>query len=298
MVKNVTTDTAAKDTKIRWWHWCVLAVAAASLLLAESAYWVRHTLLDQQAFTTIATQTLQEEQNRTAIAAKITDAALQNRPVLQATVSDRVTPLVSGILASDLGTKVLDGTVSRTHNYLLTPDRQDIAIQLGSIKQVVTRLADLADTVGRESELKPSAIPDEIVLLDKDALPDMSGLYKVLVWVAPLCWLAAIGLAIWFVTLGGRGYARRVYAVCVACVLVAAIGLATGPFVPPVVATLVADINIQTVADSMVSAFLAPFLVQMWWLCGVATGVTVLFWQRQRLLRGAQLTLSKLTPRA
>lgn len=298
MASGTTNSTAASSTRQRIpaWQWIIIVFAGICLFLAQSSYWIRHTVFDQATFTSIASSTLQDDQNRTIIASAITDAALQDYPRIKNAVSDRVTPLISGVLASDIGVKVQNGLIQRTYAYLLAPNREDIAIDLTSIKQIATRLATLADTTGNEVNIDPSKIPDEIVLVQTEDVPDLSGVSRMFIWLAPLFWLLTIGLFTWFVALGGRaGYARRVYAMYAAIVIVGCVGLATGPFVPPMIASLITNIHIQQLADSLTMAFLAPFIVQMWWMLGVSTVVVAFFWQRMRLLHGTQAVIAKVS---
>lgn len=218
---------------------------------------------------------------------------LRDRPTLNYLIGSRVTSLTSGILGSDFGQRVLSEVVGQTHAYLIKSDRQDIVIHTSSVKQVVSQLVTVANTAGRDVDFLADTIPDTIVLLEKDALPDLSGTYKTLLVVAPLLWVAAIGFAVWFVALGKSAYAKRLYAVLVAALVVAVVGLLTGPFVPPALAAFVANITIQPLAESLTAAFLAPFIVQMWWLVGITVMVGVLVSQRRRIANGTQRVVTK-----
>lgn len=285
MAKEVAATQQVQ--KVTWWQWIVLVIAAVSLFGAQSSYWVRHVFFDRTEFTTIATSAVQEQSSRDAIAAAIVDKALENRPVLRDTIGDRMTSLVSGVLASDLGDKVITSGISKTQAYLITPNREDVAINLTTIKETVATLTSLSEAAGREPRIDAENIPDEIVLLDKDTLPDLSGLARLMIWLAPLLWLLAIGGLTAFIALGRASYARRVYIVYGVVVAVAAAGLFMGPFVPPAIATLIVNINIQTVAMNLTTALLEPFVVQMGYMFGFSTIAVFLFWQRGRIARAA-----------
>lgn len=280
-------EVSTTKRAIVWWQWIILVVATLSLLLAQSSYWVRHVFFDRSEFTTITSNAIQEQSSRDALAATITEAALEDRPVLRDTIGDRMTSLISGMLASDLGDKLVTSGIVRTQAYLIAPNRDDVAINLSSVKSAVAAFTSLSETVGREPRINPSDIPDEIVLLDKDALPDLSGLVKIMMWLAPLFWLVAIGGLVAFMVLGRADYARRVYVVYGSIIAVAAIGIFMGPFVPPAIATLISNINIQSVATNLTAALLEPFIMQMWYMIGAASVVVLIFWQRMRLLHAA-----------
>lgn len=160
------------------WQWLLLILAALSLLFAESSYWLRHTIFDTGTFSSIASTTLKTEANRTAIASVITQSVLRDRPTLNYLIGSRVTSLTSGILGSDFGQRVLSEVVDQTHAYLIKSDRQDIVIHTSSVKQVVSQLVTVANTAGRDVDFSADTIPDTIVLLEKDALPDLMGRIK------------------------------------------------------------------------------------------------------------------------
>lgn len=291
MAKEVMVTRLVQS--VAWWQWGLLVVAMVSLFMAQSSYWMRHVFFDRTEFTAISAAAIQQQSSRDAIAAAITDAALEDRPLLRAAIGDRMTSLVSGVLASDLGDKVIMSGIAKTQSYLITPDREDVAIDLTSIKTTVAVLTTLSETAGREARISPDDIPDQLVLLEKDTLPDLSGLARMMMWLAPLFWVMAVVGCVMFVALGRASYARRVYIVYAGVIIVAATGLFIGPFVPPAIATLIANIDVQTLASNLTTALLAPFVTQMWLMLVLSTVTTAVFWQRARFARAVERLASR-----
>ena len=272
----------------------ILGFAALFLLLAQSSFYVKNTLFDKKTFTTIALTTIQTSENRNAIASTVVDQALADRPVLMRVAGDRATNLLSGLLASDLATNALNRVISSMYSYMLKSDRQDIAINLESVKTPIVTLTNLAENSGREVTFEPENIPDSIVLLESDAVPNLSNAYRLSIWLAPLFWLGTIVLFIVYIYLGKKEYAKRVYVAYGAIVGVALIGLSTGPFLPPSVAALVQDANAQALTASFVTAFLEPFITQMWQMLAYATIAVIIFSQRHRIVLGVQKLILKI----
>lgn len=272
----------------------ILGFAALFLLLAQSSFYIKNTLFDKQTFTTIALTTIQTSENRNAIASTVVDQALADRPVLMRVAGDRATTLLSGLLASDLATNALNRVIGSMYNYMLKSDRKDIAINLESVKTPIVTLTNLAENSGREVKFEPENIPDSIVLLKSDAVPNLSNAYRISIWLAPLFWLGTIVLFAVYVYLGRREYAKRVYVAYGAILAVALIGLSTGPFLPPSVAALVQDSNAQTLTTSFVTAFLQPFITQMWQMVAYATIAVIIFSQRHRIVLGIQKIILKI----
>lgn len=283
----------------RRWHAfgsVVLLLAAGILLfLAESAFWVNRTVFDQATFTNITTTALLSQSSRDALATAIVDKALADRPVLQRTVGDRATRLVSSLLGSDLSNQAVTALSNRTYAYVTAANRQDIKLDLTAVKAPVSKIVDLVEDSGREVNIDPNRIPDEIVLISSATFPDLSGTVQRMLWLGPLLWFGMLAAFTAYIYIGRRDYARRVYFACLTVAIVAVIGLLLYPFVPPPVAAAVPNIELRPVVTNLTSGFLAPFKTQMWWLLGIAAVVALLFNQRFNFLKLVRSLESKLS---
>lgn len=289
--KNTSTSTSRVPA---WVSWVLLTLSAILLLLAQSSAWVKNTVFDQTEFKTIAISTIQEQANRDAIATKLVDTALQDRPIIKRLAGDRLSAFTSGLLASDLGTKVLNGVTERAYAYVIQPNPKDISIELTTVKDPLVRLTTLAQSTGRELPVDAESIPDAVVLIRADDTPNISGIYRTFLWLAPLFWLLSIAGFVGYVLLGKHEYAKRVYFVYAAIVVAGLVGLSVGPFAPQSIASLVPDVQASLVVQNLVSAFLVPFTNQMWQMLLVATIVIAVFSQRQRIILVSKQLLDKI----
>lgn len=298
MAKSALKAKASPEKHINYRSiisWVVLTFAAVFLLLAQGSAWVKNTVFNQSEFRSIAVTTILQQQNRDAIASRVVDVALQDRPVVKRLVGDRVTAFTSGLLASDFGERVLNGVTKKLYEYVTNPRPKNIELQLTVIKEPLSILTSVAQNLGTKVDVQPSSIPDTVVLVNAKEVPNISGVYRSFIWLAPLFWLlTAISFAI-YIYMNRTDYARHVYRAYMAIVVVGIIGLSMGPFVPQSVGTFVADANTSSVVTNLVAAFLEPFSAQMWTMLIIATVAVVIFSQRRRISRGTQLLLAKAT---
>ncbi len=296
MAKRISS--AKKSNTVTKYHpyisWSLLALAALLLLLAQGSAWVKNTLFDQADFKSIAITTLSQQQNRDAIASKVVDTALQDRPIIKRIAGDRLSAFTSGLLASDFGERVLDGVVSKMYGYVTNPNPKDVELQLTVIKQPLSILTQIAQTYDADIKLEADAIPDTLVLVRANEVPNVSGIYRSFIWLAPLFWLLTLAAFASYLYINRKDYAKHVYRVYGAIIIVVVIGLSTGPFVPQSVGALLADANTSQLVTNLVSAYLAPFTQQMWTMAAIASVAVIIFSQRQRIVTTSQSLLAKL----
>jgi hypothetical protein len=279
----------SKDSKgrlSRFGSVALLVVAAIMLFLAQSAYWVNHTVFDKDNFTNITTTALLSQSSRDAIATTVVNKSLENRPVIKKVVGEKAISLTSGLLGSEFASQAVTTLTSKTYAYATAPDRQDIKIDLTAIKTPIAGIVSLAQSKGVDIPQTQAQykIPDEIVLLKSDSFPDLSGTVKAMLWLGPLFWLAAIISFSLYIYIGRSDYARRVYMAGLAVIVVAVLGLVANPFIPPPIAAAVPNIDLRPVAENLAAGFLAPFKTQMYYMLGIVLVVLLAFNQRFNLL--------------
>lgn len=284
---------AVKRKSLRSASPITLLIAAILLFLAQSAYWVNHTIFDQANFTRITTTELLTQSSRDAIANTVINKALQNRPIIKRVAGERASSLISGLLGSDLSDQAVSTLSSKTYAYVTASDRQDIKIDLTGIKAPIQSLVSIAQNNGVSVPSSQYRIPDEIVLVRSDAFPDLSGTVRLMLWLAPLLWLGTIVLFGLYIYVGRADYARRVYTAGAAIVAVSVIGLLATPFIPPPIAAAVPNIELRPVVENLSTGFLAPFRSQMYYMLGGSLIVLLVFNQRFNVLAAARTLISR-----
>lgn len=241
----------------------LLIVASVSLFLAQSSYWINHTVFNQQNFTSLVSEAVLTPESRDAIASQVVDSALQNRPVAKKVIGDRAEKLVSSLLGSDFANQAVNKVVGATYKYLTTPDRQDIKLELTGITAPISTILNLAQQGDSNVAQRIDSIPDEIVLVQSDAFPDLSRTVSTMLWLGPLFWLLTVAGFAAYIYLHRTKYAKAVYIVGTFIVIVAIIGILTRPALPPPIASLISASNLRPVIEDITDAFLAPFQMQM-----------------------------------
>jgi len=97
-----------------------------------------------------------------------------------------------------------------------------------------------------------------------------------------------------FIFIQKDGRVRRIYFVLGAVATVAIIGLLTGPFIPPVIASFVSLIQARDIITALSQAFLAPFVAQMWTMLIITAIVAVALSLRHHAQRGLQSLIALL----
>ncbi len=273
------------------WHWLTkhksifgLTLAGVLLLLAQSAFWINHTIFDKATFSTIVTSTINTEQSRQAIAATVVGRTLQDRPVIRRIAGDKATQLISGLLGTDLAAQTINTVVDRSYTYLTSENPESIEIDLLPIKTPLAGLVSFAESQGREVNFDVNSVPDSIMLFDASNLPNIYGYSVLMLWLGPLFWLGSFGLFAIYMYRGRRVYAKRIYIVGTVIILVSFVGLLFGPLLPPPISALVPVTELRSVVGSLVGALLAPFTSQMYVTIASTAIILAIFSQRFTIL--------------
>lgn len=272
----------------------ILLLASISLLLAQTAFWVNQTVFDQGTFVKTTTSSLLAPSSRDAISSAVVDQALANRPVLKKVAGERLESLTSGLLGSDYSAQAVGALSNRAYSYTTAENRQDIKIDLTSLQKPLAVITTVVQPDTAEALPTAEDIPDEIVLVESDSFPNLSGAVKLFLWLGPIFWLSAlIGFSL-YIYLGRALYAARVYKVGLAIIAVALLGLFIAASLPAPIAAEVPNIELRTVVHNVVSAFLAPFRTQMLNMLAIVLLGLLLFNQRFNILTAFQAIGAKL----
>lgn len=241
----------------------LLALGMITFFLAQSTLWVSNNFFNENQFVGTVKEVLATEESRQAISGTIVHSALENNPVAEQLIGKQLTALVSGLLGSDLAGQVFDRVAHRTYAYLTSSDRQDIAINLTSIKEPLAALVAIVERTGREVQFDPTTIPDVVTLVESDSLPDFSQYIRTMLFASGLLWFATIASFAAYIYLYRNKLVRSIYVVGWSIIAVCAVALLTGPFIPPAIASLVNLIEIRGVVEALAVAFFEPFKVQL-----------------------------------
>ncbi len=267
-------------------------VAGLLLFFANTASWVNKQVFDTTNFTATAKSALLSSSSRDALASEIVGKALADRPVIDRVAGDTLTRMISGLLGSDQFAKVFDVAISHAQSYLISSNQKTIAFDLSGIKQPVERVIIAIGDTTENPDLngqRISQIPDQIVLIDSDKVPDLYKLSVAFYVAGPI--LLVIALVILAIPYIKRPVKWAYILICqgIAVLLSGVFALIIGPFARPPILSLMPDDNIRTVVANVYNAFIATFNAQSWWLVwagivAIVVGVLVTFWPKIRAL--------------
>lgn len=240
-------------------------LAGLLLIIVNSAIWVNTQIFNTENFTRTAVGSLSSESSRRAIGARITDEALKDRPVLKNLVGDHATNLISGLLATDQANKLLTASVSRMQVYVTSNNQQDVDVDLSGLKSILTRVVELSGSEQAE-KIDPDKIPDKIVLIEEENVPDIYMYGVILSWIAPLGLLLAIGLIATAYITDRKRYSSTMIVHGVVFVSAGLLSLLVGPLFKPPVLEPFSNPNGRIVIGNLYDAFIATFNAQTVWL--------------------------------
>ncbi len=212
-------------------------------------------------------QSISSPSSREAIATEITDRVLQNRPVLKNIIDDQSIKVISGLLDSDRVTKLMTRTISRLQTAITSKNPTPIVLDLTGIKSALTVAASInsrltnGESAGN-TQVSAANIPDKIVLLDVNKLPNIYQSGIILMWLGPLAFI--IGLILLAVPIY-KTYSHKKFLYKVlfleGAILITSGLLAylIGPLFKPALLGQIPSDNMRVVVGNMYNTFLKTF---------------------------------------
>lgn len=177
----------------RPWSIALVIVAAVLFLLTTVGFWVRTSVLDEDSFVTLSTRSLTAEEVRLAIANRIVDAALEDRPIVRNFVRDPASEIISGVLGTSFVEGVLERISRLMYALLVFNDGDRVAINLEPIRNFVVNIINVLSPEGTPP-IDVEQIPSEIVIIEEGAIPPIQDYIVAIEWLTLLLGVASIGL--------------------------------------------------------------------------------------------------------
>lgn len=261
----------AQASTTGWLKPTIISAIFAGILfcVANSAVWVNRYIFNTENFTSVATQAITSESSRQAIAQQITNKALADYPTVRNVVDDAATKVISGVLGSDQVENVLQKAISKLQVAVTSNNQESITIDLTGPKELLTKVVDVVGE-RREVKVNPDNIPSEIVILDKDKIPDFYKYSVLFLWLGPLAFIGAVVLIIFPYVKHKDQYKLIMLVQSGALLLASLMALLIGPLFRPPILSRVATPEARTVITNIYNAFIATFNAQTVVLVGVA----------------------------
>jgi hypothetical protein len=156
-------------------QWSALLLVFGTLLIVVSSigFWIQWTIMSERGFVEVTGNVITAEQSRATIARAVVDQLFADVPILRSLVRDPLEGLISGILGSSLFVTVFQFVSERIWEAIFV-NRSQISLDISPLRNILYGIisAIAPDVAAR---ITPADIPDELVLLSADALPDLTG---------------------------------------------------------------------------------------------------------------------------
>lgn len=248
------------QSKHSWLRPTIVSAIFASILfvIANSAFWVNNYIFDTNNFTQVATTSLTSESSRDAIASEITDKLLADYPTAKNVAGNTITKVVSGVLGTDQVENVLGKAVSKLQVSFTSSDPQSLTIDLQGPKDFITKVVDVVSKQ-RDVNINPDNIPSEIVLVNKDNIPDFYKYGVVFLWLGPIALIGAIVLVAYPYIKWHKSYKLIMMIQAGALLGAGLLALMIGPLFRPPVLSKVPSPDARTVVSNLYNAFVGTF---------------------------------------
>ncbi len=209
--------------------------------------WYSTNIQNQENFVTTATQVLSSESVRDSVSMELVERIKEKHPIIGTVTAPLLSKVISGVLASDLFSKVYVNAATELHTQLTTKDPKPLTLEIKPTKQVISLL-----TQKQNPELLDK-LPDNLILLERNKIPS---LYKVgtLINVAGPVLLIAALITLFYLW---RGISKKRTFIVVLSLVFAASGFIVYTLVPAIGGYLQASANSANVANIIYQVYAA-----------------------------------------
>jgi hypothetical protein len=235
-------------------------LAAFLLILASISLWFYRDIYNRENFEQHISQALQSPESREAIAALIIEESFKNRPLLRNLLSEQATSLLTGILDGPRLQSVAGRFVLQVHDVLFSSEPKAIAIDISSIKNIVSNLAFFLELI-TERERPDISIPDQIVLVEAGVIPSIANIGLVILWIGPIALIIGLGLILWLM-LRSVDKISTVKILGISLAVEALIVILLLEWYKPVLLSMFKNLYVQTVVAEVLNGFLKSLTIQ------------------------------------
>jgi hypothetical protein len=247
------------------------------ILLMLTSLWLNRVIFNTERFTDITVNAFSEPSSREAVGSLVASRVFENKPVLKATLSDRLSGYVSGLLASEAA-KTSVNRLAREGQLLFTsPQKDPVILELSTLKPIIASAQELVQKDETQRRLNVGDIPDSITIVDTSELPNFHTAAVYVHIAGPLSLLAVLTLAGYWLYRGGKQNRYKRSQILMLVVIASAIlAVIIGPLAEPSFISLGRDAPSQTLLGNLYREFITPFRNQALLLGSLATLTLVL----------------------
>jgi hypothetical protein len=201
--------------------------------------------------------------------------------------------IISGLLGTDQVATGMDFVTSRLHVIMTSNNREEISLDLTSVKATIGRVISVVETTGNDPKIDPSNIPDKVVLVEKDAIPSLYKVSLAFVWFAPIAFISALTLFSVQYIRNKKQYKTLLIIHGSVMIVIGALGLLVGPLFRPAVMAQISKTDGRVVVGNLYDAFMTTFNNQTMYIISVGfalllLGATLTYVPKMKAVKNAQ----------
>ncbi len=159
----------------------LISIAVFLILIASTAVWFTNTIGDQDRFVELTVQVFSYPEVRDAVSSQIINDVFAGQPLLKTVATDVVKPAVAGLLDSNQLKSLITEAANAFYDLAIASTPQDVTLDITPLKTIIGVLTTIT-----ESEFDAQQIPNEIVLIEGDSIPDIHSVVFTMTWLGPL----------------------------------------------------------------------------------------------------------------
>lgn len=234
-----------------------------ALIVSLSSLWLSRVFFSKDTLSEITTTALAEQSSRDSIGSAVADSVFEDSAVLRQVAGPRLASLVSSILGTDLASSAVDEFVERVRVALTTSEDETVTVNFKGLKDTIAQIQSVIGQSDEEQQINVDTIPDTIVVIESDRLPDIYKIGITVFWLGPISFVYAIGaLAYWIYR--GRKAALWVRIRLSGLLIVASsvVALLAGPLIEPLFVSIARQASTQTLLGNLYAGLITPFQSQ------------------------------------
>lgn len=242
-------------------QYLVAALAGFFLLIANSGYWVNRYVFNENKFSQIAVTSILSSDSRQAIAEGVSTKLYENRPIAKRVLAEPTTSIVNGILGSPRLQAPLTDLVKRINVRMTSKTQPEVALDLSGVKSTLSQFIGTVNnaTPNNDISFSPDNIPDKIVIIKSDNLPNLYNYSVAILWLSPITLIAGLLLMILPYIWWRNRYKTIMTTQAIMLFIVGGVALMIGPLFRPLVLGSLPGDAARTVVGNLYNTFLATF---------------------------------------
>lgn len=239
-------------------------LATILILIAGISFWFYKEVYNKDNFQKHVSTAITTQESRDAIASLIIEQGFKNRPVLRNLFAEQAESALAGLLDGPRVQNILNRFILRVYDSLFSTEPKAISIDLSSIKNIVSRLSLIIESV-TDKDIQNVQIPDAIVLVRAGDIPSIASFGLTLLWIGPIALITGLGLVIWlFWRAHDRASISKILGGCLA--VGSLIMLLLTAWYKPVILAMFKDSYARTVGEQIFNEFLTSLNNQYYFL--------------------------------